>query len=308
MKRIAMTAALAASVFTLSACSSNAEDSEAVVETSNGEVTKEEFYQELKKQSGDKVLRQLVLKEVLSSKYDVSEEAVNEELETMKKQYGDQFNSVLQRYGVSSEEEFKEVIRLSLLQEKAATEDIEITEKEMKQYYDRMSTEIQASHILVQDKATAEEVKQKLENGASFESLASEYSKDGTAQKGGELGYFGPGKMAPKFEDAAYSLEVGEVSDPVKTQFGYHIIKVTDKRKAEDVESYEKEKENIRRTLASQKVDQAALQEKITNLMQEAEIDVKLDEFKGLFDLPEQSSAESGSTEESNKESNNSGE
>ncbi|MBA2174570.1 peptidylprolyl isomerase [Halobacillus locisalis] len=310
MKRLAMTAALAASVFTLSACTSNADDteSEAIVETNGGEgeVTKEEFYQELKKANGEQVLQQLVMKEVLANNYDVSEEDVNKELESMKEQYGDDFDMVLQQYGMSSEEEFKETIRFSLLQEQAASEDIEITEEEMQKYYDRMKTEVQASHILVKDEETAKEVKQKLEDGQSFDTLASEYSQDGSAQQGGKLGYFSVGKMTPKFEDAAYALEVGEVSDPVQTQFGYHIIKVTDKRDVEDVESFEEAKADIKRTITSQKIDQAALQEKMNQMMQEAEIDVKLDEYKDLFAQPEQTEeapAEGESTESSDSES-----
>ena len=310
MKRLAMTAALAASVFTLSACTSNAEDteSEAIVETNGGEgeVTKEEFYQELKKANGEQVLQQLVMKEVLANNYDVSDEEVNKELESMKEQYGDQFDMVLQQYGMSSEEEFKETIRFSLLQEQAASEDIEITEEEMQKYYDRMKTEVQASHILVKDEETAKEVKQKLEDGQSFDTLASEYSQDGSAQQGGKLGYFSVGKMTPKFEDAAYALEVGEVSDPVETQFGYHIIKVTDKRDVEDVESFEDAKADIKRTITSQKIDQAALQEKMNQMMQEAEIDVKLDEYKDLFAEPEQTEEapqDEGATESSDSES-----
>ncbi|MBH0228705.1 peptidylprolyl isomerase [Halobacillus yeomjeoni] len=292
MKKLAITAALAASVFTLSACSSNADESETVVETNGGEVTKEEFYQELKKESGEKVLQQLVMKEVLSAKYDVSDEAVQKELDTLKEQYGDQFESVLKQSGFSSEEQFKETIRFSLLQEKAASEDIDISEEAMKDYYERMKTEVEASHILVKDEETAKEVKQKLEDGASFEEMAKEYSQDGSSQKGGQLGYFGPGKMAPEFEKAAYNTEVGTVSEPVKTQFGYHLIKVTDKRDVEDVKPYEEAKSEIKRTLISQKVDQQQLQQKLDQIMKEAEVDVKIEEFKDLFKQPEAEKSE----------------
>ncbi|QAS51704.1 peptidylprolyl isomerase [Halobacillus litoralis] len=306
MKKLVITAALAASVFTLSACSSNADESEAVVETSGGEVTKEEFYQELKAKHGEQILQQLVMKEVLSDKYEVSDEAVNKEVESLKEQYGDQFEMVLQQSGFSNEDEFKETIRLSLLQEKAASEDIEISEEEMKNYYERMKTEVQASHILVSDEETAKEVKQKLEDGEDFASLASEYSSDGSAQQGGKLGWFGPGEMAAEFEDAAYSLEAGEVSDPVQTQFGFHIIKVTDKRDTEDVESYEDAKEEIKRTLISQKIDQAELQSKMDQLMQDAEIDVKDEDFKDLFSSEpaegEQPAEEESKEEESKEE------
>ncbi|WP_258871056.1 peptidylprolyl isomerase, partial [Halobacillus trueperi] len=206
MKKIAITAALAASVFTLSACSSNADESEVVVETNGGEVTKEEFYQELKSQSGEQVLQTLVMKEVLANNYEVSDEEVNKELETIKEQYGDNFENILQQNGFADEEAFKETIRMSLLQEKAASEGIEISEEEMKNYYDRMKTEVQASHILVSDEETAKEVKEKIDNGEDFGELAAEYSSDGSAQQGGKLGWFGPGEMVAEFEDKAYEL------------------------------------------------------------------------------------------------------
>ncbi|CDQ21115.1 foldase protein PrsA [Halobacillus karajensis] len=307
MKKIAITAALAASVFTLSACSSNADESEPVVETKDGEVTKEEFYEELKSQYGEQVLQTLVMKEILANNYKVSDEEVNKELETIKEQYGDNFETILQQNGFSNEDEFKETVRMSLLQEKAASEGIEVTEEEMKNYYERMKTEVQASHILVSDEETAKEVKQKIDDGEDFGELAAEYSSDGSAQQGGKLGWFGPGEMVPEFEDKAYELEPGKVSEPVKSQFGYHIIKVTDKREKEDIESYEDKKDEIKRTLTSQKVDQAELQSKMDELMKEADIDVKLDEFEGLFDKEPAPTEENPAPEEGNSGDENSG-
>ncbi|MFQ3543776.1 peptidylprolyl isomerase [Halobacillus rhizosphaerae] len=315
MKKVIISAALAASVLGLSACSSddNADDSKVVVETSGGNVTKDEFYQELKDKSGDEVLQKLVMEKVLSDKYDVSDKAVNKELKSLKDQYGDQFPTVLQQSGFSSEDEFKKTIRLSLLQEKAASEDIDIPEKEMKAYYEKMKTQVQASHILVADKETAQKVEKELKNGKDFGTLADKYSTDdASAKKGGKLGYFGPGEMAPEFEEAAYNLDVGEISDPVKTQFGYHIIKVTDKKKNKDVKPYDKAKSDIKRTLVSQKVDQQQLQSKITKMMQNADIKVKDDQFKDLFKKPDSSasngsgSSDAGSTSDSGSSSDDS--
>ncbi|GGF16065.1 foldase protein PrsA [Halobacillus andaensis] len=284
-KRI-LTALLASGLIVLSACSEE-DDAEAVVETNGGDVTKEEFYEELKKASGEEVLQQLVLNKVLADNYEISDEDVEKELEGLKEQYGEQFDMVLQQSGFSDEEEFKETIRLSLLQEQAAAENVDISEEEMQSYYDRMKTEVEASHILVEDEETANEVKGKLDDGEDFADLASEYSTDGSAEQGGELGYFGPGTMDSDFEDAAYNLEVDEVSDPVQTQFGYHIIKVTDKREVEDVESYEDSKDEIKRTLVSQKVDQQEMQNQMNQLLEDAEIDVKIEEYEDLFEQPE---------------------
>ena len=74
-----------------------------------------------------------------------------------------------------------------------------------------------------------------LENGIAFEEVAKNYSEDPSAENGGDLGYFGRGKMAPEFEEAAFSADIGEIVGPVKTKFGYHIIKVVDIKKEKSV-------------------------------------------------------------------------
>jgi peptidyl-prolyl cis-trans isomerase C len=90
--------------------------------------------------------------------------------------------------------------------------------------------EWKASHILVQDKALAEAILKRLKEGGSFESLAREFSKCPSKGKGGDLGWFGEGQMVKPFEDAVRKLSKGRISGPVKTQFGFHIIKKTDER------------------------------------------------------------------------------
>ncbi|HUZ18197.1 MAG TPA: peptidylprolyl isomerase [Spirochaetia bacterium] len=90
--------------------------------------------------------------------------------------------------------------------------------------------EWKASHILVKDRSQAEQLKIKAKQGADFASLARDYSTCPSKSKGGDLGWFGPGKMVPAFESACSRLGVGSISDVVSTQFGYHIIKVTGKR------------------------------------------------------------------------------
>jgi len=91
-------------------------------------------------------------------------------------------------------------------------------------------TSVNASHILVSTKAEADLIKQKIDNGESFEALAKKYSKCPSSEEGGSLGYFERGQMVKPFEDVAFSLPVGKVSEPVKTQFGWHLIKVCDKK------------------------------------------------------------------------------
>jgi peptidyl-prolyl cis-trans isomerase C len=90
--------------------------------------------------------------------------------------------------------------------------------------------EVHARHILVPTEGEAKDIAAQLKNGADFATLAKEKSKDSSAAEGGDLGYFTKEQMVPEFADAAFKLDKGQVSDPVKTQFGWHIIKVEDKR------------------------------------------------------------------------------
>lgn len=90
--------------------------------------------------------------------------------------------------------------------------------------------EWKASHILVKDRAQAQQIWQRVKQGANFEALAREFSTCPSKSSGGDLGWFGPGKMVPAFESAVKRLGIGSVSDVVSTQFGFHIIKVTGKR------------------------------------------------------------------------------
>ena len=99
-----------------------------------------------------------------------------------------------------------------------------------------MKPEIKARHILVADEATAKEVKAKLDAGEKFEDLAKQYSTDpGTTEKAETLAGLDAGAMVPEFEQAAYALDVNAISEPVKSQYGYHIIQLTDKKKKKNL-------------------------------------------------------------------------
>ena len=89
-------------------------------------------------------------------------------------------------------------------------------------------TTICASHILVENEHEAQDLLKKLKEGKSFEDLAKQFSKCPSGEEGGSLGSFGKGQMVKEFETAAFNLKVGEVSGPVRTQFGYHLIKRTE--------------------------------------------------------------------------------
>ncbi|CAH2214067.1 peptidylprolyl isomerase [Tepidibacter aestuarii] len=127
---------------------------------------------------------------------------------------------------------------------------VKVEETEAKEFYENNKEQfkspegVQASHILVEDEAQAKEILAEINNGLSFEDAAKKYSKCPSNERGGDLGLFSKGQMVPEFENAAFSMEKGEISEPVKTQFGYHIIKLTDKKEA-DTKSFDEVKDNI---------------------------------------------------------------
>ncbi|PFI07662.1 peptidylprolyl isomerase, partial [Bacillus cereus] len=136
--------------------------------------------------------------------------------------------------------------------------------------------------ILVKDEKTAKEIKEKLNNGEDFAALAKQYSEDpGSKEKGGELPEFGPGEMDSKFEEAAYKLEAGQVSDPIKSSHGYHIIKLTEKK---ELKPFDQEKDNIRKELEQKRSqDQQWQQQFFKDLFKKADIKITDKDLKDTF-------------------------
>ncbi|KXG10070.1 Foldase protein PrsA 1 [Anoxybacillus sp. P3H1B] len=273
MKKWTIAVATAASVLALSACSNG--DSKIIAETKAGDITKEEFYNAMKERYGKEVIRDLVYEKVLSKKYKVTDKEIDKQIENLKEMYGTQYDLAVQQNG---EKAIRDMVKLDLLRQKAAVADVKVTEKELKQYYDQYKPEIRASHILVKDEKTAQEVKTKLDKGEDFAKLAKEYSQDtGSAQNGGDLGWFGTGKMVKEFEDAAYALKVGEISQPIKTEYGYHIIKVTDKKKKP---SYEQMKDEIEFEVKKSKVDASQIESKVAKVIKDANVKIEDEDLK----------------------------
>lgn len=160
-----------------------------------------------------------------------------------------------------------------------------VGEDEMRAFYDERiadvepETEIKARHILVETEGEAREAIERLAHGEEFAELAEELSQDtGSAQRGGDLGYFGQGRMVPEFEQAAFALEAGEVSEPVETQFGWHVIKVEDTREQAAAE-FDAVKEQIRAALVQQRA-----REVVQGLRDAAEIEVVDPELKAALE------------------------
>lgn len=167
---------------------------------------------------------------------------------------------------------------------KKVEQEAKVSDEEMKKFYEenkdkfKGGEQVRASHILVKSEQEAQDVLAQLKKGASFEELAKKYSKDSTAAKGGDLGWFPRGAMVPEFDKAAFSLKEGELSGIVKTQFGFHIIKVTGKRPA-GVRTFDEVKEQIKANLLPAK-QQEVFQKMKEELKKDAKISIKEDALK----------------------------
>jgi foldase protein PrsA len=293
MKKFIITTVLATSVLAVTACTSK-DESEVLVESKLGNITQEEFYQELQDQVGKNVLHNMILEQVLTSNYELTdeeEEEINTQVESIKAQYGDQFEMALQQNGIRDEEAYRTGLKMDKLEAKAQEEamaEIEISDEDVQARYEQMKYELKASHILVEDEETAKELLAKIEAGEDFATLAKENSTDpGSAANGGSLGEFfdiNANLVAP-FKEAAFELELDEVSQPVESQFGWHIIKVTDKREKEDVKPFEEMEEGIRQSLKQEQFDPQQLLQK---LMSDAEVEIKVEEYKDILKTTEE--------------------
>ncbi len=155
----------------------------------------------------------------------------------------------------------------------------------MKAYYEEnkesfvASEEVRAKHILVAEEDKAKEIKEEITSGAkTFDEAAKEYSTCPSKEKGGDLGFFGKGRMVPEFDKAAFELEVGTVSDIVTTQFGHHIILVEEKRESA-VKPFEQVTEQINQTLVRGK-QQEVYSEKVNELKEKYNVEFNEDALK----------------------------
>jgi peptidyl-prolyl cis-trans isomerase C len=264
-----------------------------------------QYAEQMKQQFRGRALEAMIVEQLLDAKVKeagitVSDETVNEELAKQMKQEGmteEDFKKVLAMYGLDMDQ-LKVQIRRGLsyqkLMEGQFADKTKVTDEDAKKYYDENINEfktpeqVRASHILIstrsvdpnadpnkvkaEAKAKAEMVLAKAKApDANFAALAKEYSSCPSAPKGGDLGVFGRGQMVKPFEDAAFALMPNEISGIVETEFGYHIIKVTEHKDA-NTTSFEAAKPKIIETLENQKKSQLA-KDYIASLKAEAKIE-----------------------------------
>ncbi|MBU5668260.1 peptidylprolyl isomerase [Peptoniphilus sp. MSJ-1] len=223
------------------------------------EPTTQKTYKQL---LGENALRDLTQIEMVKqdaekSKITVSDEEVNKQLEAIKAQLGGQeaFNAFLKDNGLEEEFVVNNLKNQMLLSKYVETKqkELEPTEDEVKKYYEDNKDKFytaKASHILVDNLKEANVIRKEIQKGGDFAEIAKEKSKDtGSAQNGGSLGEFKNGQMVPQFDEAIQKMKVGEISEPIQSQFGYHVIKLEEKKPAE----FDAVKDQIKATLQQEK-------------------------------------------------------
>ena len=221
--------------------------------------------------------RELLFQESKKKGIQVKSDAVSDQLQKIQQRYPnkEEFQKLLSNMGLTESDVQAQIERGMAIQkliDKEVTEKIKVSDEETKAFYDKnpqlfqQPEQIKASHILIKVQADApadqkaearkkiEDVQQKVKKGEDFATLAKTYSEGPSGPKGGDLGYFRRGQMVKPFEEAAFSLKPDETSEIVETQFGYHLIKVNDKKPAKKM-TYAEVKDRLNEHLKKQKTD-----------------------------------------------------
>lgn len=239
---------------------------EVVARVDGKAISQDELYNLLVEQGGQAALDALIDQTIIESeaekeKIDIADEDIENEVKLLEESYGGEeaLKAAMETSGISLAD-VKKDLSLNLTIEKLLESRISVTEEEITAYFNEnkesfaTGEQVKASHILVEDETTAKKVKDMLASGEDFSALAKEYSTDTTTkEQGGDLGFFAKGEMVAEFEEAAFSLKPNEISEPVKTEYGYHIIKLVEKQEAKEA-NYEESKSEIKEQLISEKM------------------------------------------------------
>ncbi|MDM8540084.1 peptidylprolyl isomerase [Desulfococcaceae bacterium HSG9] len=263
----------------------------------SGKKLQESQLPEIKKDVLENLInRTLLFQESVKQGIKIDDTLIKEQLAEMKKRYDNptDFEKKLEEANLTVnnlEYQIKLGMSVQQLIDKKFVQTTTISSEEAKTYYDanlqRFSqpAQVKASHILIKvdpkaDEAKIREAKEKIEKiqkrvkkGDDFAALAKEFSEGPSAPKGGDLGYFGPGRMVKPFETAAFEMKPDEVSDIVKTRFGYHLIKVIDKKPTKQF-AFEEVQDKLKQFLKEQKV-----QKEVETYLKQLKESAKIERF-----------------------------
>lgn len=243
----------------------------------------------------DQIIRfELLYQECQKEGVEIDDAEINQQIEGQKSNFSsdDEFRLALEQLG-TDEAALRSKIERNLAIQRLINQKFKptVTDKEAKKYYNANPDEfkeeerVKASHILIkvdaddyQSKKDAakkqiEGILERVRNGEDFAELAKKYSDCPSSAQGGDLGFFSKGQMVKPFEEAAFAMEPGDISDVVETEYGYHIIKVTDKQ---GPKTFDEAKDDIKRTLGKQKIAES-YSKFYADVRNKAKIDVFLD-------------------------------
>ncbi len=260
-----------------------------------GQMVKEADTAKLRGQILDRLIEQkLLYAQSKKEGIQISDKTIDEHIAKLQARFPSKeaFDKALKQMNLT-EADLKEKTREGMAIQELINRDvagkITISDDEVEKFYKshpeffKQPEQVKASHILIKSgakddhakkdaaKKKIEDILKKVKNGEDFAELAKKYSEGPSSKQGGDLGYFGRGQMVKPFEDAAFALKPGQVSDIVQTRFGYHLIKVTDKKAAGTV-PFKDVKEKIRGYLKQQKIN-SALEAYIKKLKDGAKIE-----------------------------------
>ncbi len=283
-KKIAAVAAVAGIALSTAACSN---DGKTVASYKGGKITQKDYYDEMKKsQAGQTALANMIINHVLEQQYGnkVSKSEVNKQFDNYKKQYGSQFNAVLQQNGMTVSG-FKQNLKTNLLSEAALKDVKKISKSQEDKAWKSYQPKVTVQHILVAKKSQAEDIIKQLKDGKSFKSLVKKYSLDtGTKSNEGKLPAFDStdSTLDPAFKNAAFKLKTGETtSSPVKSQSGYHVIRMIKHPGKGTFASHKKEiDDQIYRSMSQ---DQETMRSVISTVLKKADVSIKDNDLKNVL-------------------------
>lgn len=266
-------------------------DGEIVVVINGEPITAFRFYAELEQQAGPQVLQNmiiesLIMQEVQKQGLSITEADIVEQLERLRSQFPNEQSFQYALMSISQVDLYSQ-LKVQAALWKLGTRNVKVTDEEMQKAYEENKEaylepeEVRASHILVKTEEEAKEIIASLDEGGDFAELAKEHGLDGTKDRGGDLGFFTREDMVPEFSDAAFAMEVGTYSsEPVQSQFGYHVIKLDERKEAKQL-SFDEVKPQIRLEILEQKAVPA--QNIIEDLIANSKLDWKWERYHNLF-------------------------